>query len=95
MPAADVAGRWPFKRLAVRLTHPGIPRHTNWANSRTAPRCLVMKLVRGRTLADLLAERPAVSHDLPRSVAVFEQVCQAGGHAPRSQRPGDRAQSQG
>src|SRR5438309_2178425 len=38
---------------------------------------LAMKLIRGKTLAELLKERPDPGHDLPRFVAVFERVCQA------------------
>src|SRR5688500_15459086 len=36
-----------------------------------------MKLVEGRTLADLLADRRDPSDQLPRFVGIFEQVCQA------------------
>src|SRR5437868_13666413 len=36
-----------------------------------------MKLIRGRTLADLLAERPDPAADLSWFVGIFEQVCQA------------------
>src|SRR5205823_3144688 len=38
---------------------------------------LAMKLIDGRTLAALLAERDDPSHDLPRLVGVFEKVCEA------------------
>ena len=40
-----------------------------------------MKLVKGRTLAALLAERPDPTHDLPRFLAIFEQVCQTVAYA--------------
>ncbi|MEX0586923.1 MAG: tetratricopeptide repeat protein, partial [Pirellulales bacterium] len=40
-----------------------------------------MKLVKGRTLAALLDERPDVSHDRGRFVAIFEHICQAIGYA--------------
>jgi serine/threonine-protein kinase len=36
-----------------------------------------MKLVKGRTLAALLAERVDLSQDRPRFLKIFEQVCQA------------------
>ncbi len=42
---------------------------------------LAMKLVRGRTLAALLAERPSPTHDLPRFLSIFEQVCQTVAYA--------------
>ena len=35
-----------------------------------------MKLIKGRTLAALLAERKDLAADRPRFLAVFEQVCQ-------------------
>jgi serine/threonine-protein kinase len=35
-----------------------------------------MKLVRGRTLSSLLAERPSPAHDMPRFLAIFEAICQ-------------------
>jgi serine/threonine-protein kinase len=35
-----------------------------------------MKLVRGRTLSSLLAERPSSAHDMPRFLAIFEAICQ-------------------
>ncbi len=40
-----------------------------------------MKLVEGRTLAELLQERRDPTHDLPRFLTIFEQVCQALGYA--------------
>src|SRR5262249_35328471 len=40
-----------------------------------------MKLAQGRTRAGLLKERPAPSHDRPRFLAVFEQVCQTVAYA--------------
>src|SRR5262249_12655753 len=42
---------------------------------------LSMKLVEGATLDQLLRVRPDPSHDLPRFVQVFEQICQAVGYA--------------
>jgi len=40
-----------------------------------------MKLVKGRTLARLLAERRETAHDRPRFLKIFEQVCQAVAYA--------------
>ncbi len=67
--------------ITARLAHPGIPpaHHLGELPDRTP--FLAMKLVRGRTLAALLADRPDPAHDLPRFVGVFEQVCQAVGYA--------------
>ena len=36
-----------------------------------------MKLVEGHTLARMLNDRPSPSHDLPRFLGIFEQVCHA------------------
>src|SRR5262249_40150102 len=38
---------------------------------------LVMKWIKGRTLAELLSQRSSPAHDLPRFLSVFEHVCQA------------------
>ena len=40
-----------------------------------------MKLVKGQTLAALLAARPDAGQDRPRFLKVFEQICQALGYA--------------
>src|SRR5262249_43629107 len=40
-----------------------------------------MKLIKGLTLARLLAERPAATHDLPHFLGIFEAVCQAVAYA--------------
>src|SRR5262249_23892449 len=42
---------------------------------------LAMKLIKGRTLAELLKDRPDPADQRGRFVAVFEQVCQAVGYA--------------
>jgi serine/threonine protein kinase len=79
---AWAAGRFVREsRITGRLTHPNIPPAYQLGTLADGSPFLAMKLVRGRTLADLLKERPDVSHDLPRFVAVFEQVAQAVGYA--------------
>ena len=40
-----------------------------------------MKLVKGRTLASLLAGREGLADDLPRFLSIFEQVCQTVAYA--------------
>jgi serine/threonine-protein kinase len=68
-------------RLAGQLQHPGIvPIHDVGQLSDGRP-YFTMKLIQGRTLADLLAERPEPGHDLPRFLRYFEAVCQAVGYA--------------
>src|SRR5262249_6686483 len=42
---------------------------------------LAMKLVKGRTLQELLRERPDPAQERGRFVAIFEQICQAVGYA--------------
>jgi serine/threonine-protein kinase len=64
-------------RVAGQLQHPGVaPVHEVGRTADGRP-FIAMKLVRGRTLADLLAGRKAPSDDLPRFISIFEQACQA------------------
>jgi tetratricopeptide (TPR) repeat protein len=68
-------------RVTAHLQHPGVvPVHEQGWLGDGRP-YFTMKLVRGRTLAALLADRPGPGHDLPRFVAVFAQVCQAVAYA--------------
>jgi serine/threonine-protein kinase len=63
-------------QIAGQLQHPGVaPVHEVGTLPDGRP-FIAMKLVKGRTLAELLAERPTPAHDLPHFLAVFEQVCQ-------------------
>jgi tetratricopeptide (TPR) repeat protein len=64
-------------QITAQLPHPGVvPVHDIGRDEQGLP-FLVMKLVRGQTLEDLLAQRGLPQQDLPRWVGVFEQVCQA------------------
>src|SRR5262249_6974738 len=64
-----------------QLQHPGIvPIYELGAFSDRRP-YFAMKLVKGRTLSSLLAERPAAAHDLPRYLSIFEAVCQTVAYA--------------
>ncbi|MGL4552215.1 MAG: serine/threonine-protein kinase, partial [Gemmataceae bacterium] len=63
-------------RICSQLQHPGVvPVHDigTFADGRPF---FTMKLVVGRTLAELLRVRPTPAHDLRRFLAAFEQVCQ-------------------
>jgi serine/threonine-protein kinase len=64
-----------------QLQHPGIvPVHAVGQLADGRP-YFAMKLVEGRTLAQLLALRPAPAHELPRFLVLFQQVCQAVAYA--------------
>src|SRR5262245_11913072 len=68
-------------RITAQLQHPGVPAvHQVGALADGRP-FLAMKLIKGRTLAALLGERPDTAADPGRFVATFEQVCQAVGYA--------------
>jgi tetratricopeptide (TPR) repeat protein len=68
-------------RIAGRLQHPGIPAVHDLGILPDGRPFLAMRLVQGRTLADLLKDRPDPAHDRGRFLAVFEQVAQAVGFA--------------
>jgi tetratricopeptide (TPR) repeat protein len=71
-----VARFWGEARITARLQHPGVaPLYEAGYDDRNRP-FIAMKLVEGRTLAGLLADRTSPSDDLPRFVQVFEQICQ-------------------
>jgi serine/threonine-protein kinase len=60
-------------RVASQLQHPGLPPvHELGALPGVGP-YIVMKVIKGRTLADLLRDHPG----LPGLLAIFGQVCQA------------------
>jgi tetratricopeptide (TPR) repeat protein/tRNA A-37 threonylcarbamoyl transferase component Bud32 len=64
-----------------QLQHPGIvPVHAIGQLPDGRP-YFAMKLVQGRTLAQLLDARPTPAHDLPRFLVIFQQVCQAVAYA--------------
>jgi WD40 repeat protein/serine/threonine protein kinase/tetratricopeptide (TPR) repeat protein len=63
-------------RIGGRLQHPGIVPVHDLSELPDGRPFFTMKLVQGRTLAALLAERPDPATDLPRFLSVFEQVCQ-------------------
>jgi tetratricopeptide (TPR) repeat protein/serine/threonine protein kinase len=64
-----------------QLQHPGIVPVHGLGRLPDGRPYFAMKLVQGRTLADLLAERPSPADDRPRYLAIFQQVCQAVGYA--------------
>jgi serine/threonine-protein kinase len=64
-------------RLTGSLQHPGIVPGHNLGRLADGRPCYTMKLVRGRTLAELLRDEAAGPERLPRLLAVVEKVCQA------------------
>jgi PAS domain S-box-containing protein len=68
-------------RITARLQHPGVvPIYEVGQLPDTRP-FYVMRMVHGRTLAQLLDARLDPSEDRPRFLRVFEQVCQAAAFA--------------
>jgi eukaryotic-like serine/threonine-protein kinase len=68
-------------QVGGQLQHPGIvPVHELGRADDGCP-YFTMKLVQGRTLADLLKGRSSPAQELPRFLAIFEQVCQTMAYA--------------
>jgi serine/threonine-protein kinase len=63
-------------QLTGQLQHPGIPPAHEVGVLPDGRPFFSMKLIKGRTLAELLGQRAHTGEDLPRFLAVFEQVCQ-------------------
>jgi serine/threonine-protein kinase len=68
-------------RIHGRLQHPGIVPIHELGELQDGTPYFTMKLVEGRTLADLLNERGDPMQDEARFVTVFEQVCQTMAYA--------------
>jgi tetratricopeptide (TPR) repeat protein len=68
-------------RVAGQLQHPGVAPVYELGELPDGRPFFSMKLVEGRTLAELLKERASPAQDLPRFVKVFEQVAQAVAYA--------------
>ncbi len=68
-------------QITGQLQHPGIPAVHQTGTTPDGRPFLAMKLVKGRTLADLLADRPDPAADRSRFLAIFEHVCHAVGYA--------------
>src|SRR5262245_13790096 len=64
-------------RITAQLQHPGVPAVYRVGALPDGRPFLAMKLIKGRTLAARLGERPDPAADRGRFVAIFEQVCQA------------------
>jgi serine/threonine-protein kinase len=68
-------------QIGGQLQHPGIVPVYELGTFPDRRPYFAMKLVRGRTLAALLHERTDPRQDLPRFLAIFEQVCQTMAYA--------------
>ncbi len=68
-------------RITGQLQHPGVPPVHDLGELPDGRPFLVMKLIKGRTLAELLKERPDPRHDLPRFLEVFEKIAQTVAYA--------------
>ncbi len=79
---ADLEDRfWEEAQIAGQLQHPGIaPVHELGRLADGRP-FFTMKLIEGQTLALLLKERQSPAENLPKFLAIFEQICQTVGYA--------------
>lgn len=68
-------------RLGTRLERPGVVPIYDIGDLPDGRPFLVMKLIRGKTLNNLLRGRPNPLHELDRWIAVFEKVCRIVGYA--------------
>jgi tetratricopeptide (TPR) repeat protein len=68
-------------RITAQLQHPAIPPVHDYGTLPDGRPFLAMKLIKGRTLEELLRQRADPATERGRFVAVFEQVCQAVAYA--------------
>ena len=68
-------------QITGQLQHPGIPAVHQTGTTPDGRPFLAMKLVKGRTLAELLKDRADPAVDRGRFLAIFEHVCHAVGYA--------------
>jgi eukaryotic-like serine/threonine-protein kinase len=68
-------------RITAQLQHPAIPPVFEVGRLADDRPYLAMKLIKGRTLEELLSERASPAVDRGRFLSVFQQVCQAVGYA--------------
>jgi serine/threonine-protein kinase len=64
-------------QITGQLQHPGIPPVHEIGRLPDGRPFFAMKLIKGRTLDELLRERSAPAADLPRFLGIFQAVCQA------------------
>ncbi|MFL5342795.1 MAG: protein kinase domain-containing protein [Gemmataceae bacterium] len=67
--------------IAGQLQHPGVVPVYDLGRLADGQPYFIMKLVEGRTLAELLRQRAAPNQDRPRLLKIFEQICQTMAYA--------------
>jgi serine/threonine-protein kinase len=68
-------------QIGGQLQHPGVVPVYELGTFGDRRPYFTMKLVKGQTLTELLAERNSPADDLPRFLSIFEQVCQTMAYA--------------
>ena len=68
-------------QIGGQLQHPGIAPVYELGQFADERPFFTMKLVKGETLAAMLAKRTSTQHDLPRLIGIFEHVCQTMAYA--------------
>ena len=68
-------------QIGGQLQHPGVVPVYELGTFGDRRPYFTMKLVKGQTLADLLAERESPTEDRPRFLSIFEQMCQTTAYA--------------
>jgi serine/threonine-protein kinase len=68
-------------QLTGQLQHPGVPPVHEIGRLSDGRPFFAMKLVKGRTLTELLKDRPNSGVELPRFLGIFTQVCQTVAYA--------------
>jgi serine/threonine-protein kinase len=63
-------------RLMGQLQHPGVPPVHDLGELPDGRPFFALKLIKGRTLAELLKERKSPTEELPHYLGIFGQVCQ-------------------
>ncbi len=81
LPGANAERFVTESKITAKLPHPNIPPVHALGTLADGSPYLAMKLIRGRTLAAELGDRPDVSAELTRFIQIFEQMAQAVGFA--------------
>src|SRR5581483_11426879 len=68
-------------QIGGQLQHPGVVPVYELGRFEDDRPFFTMKLVKGQTLAELLAQRATLQEDLPRFLTIFEQICQTMAYA--------------